>query len=112
MCRAHGVGFDIKEKQGSVFALLESERHENMGMIAIGNTLQSTLSNFAYNLNAINQEITTTNMQGRNNFMLAINDIESILGITQENASSVSSTVTATSATTATSAASTTNATS
>ncbi|CAF2899332.1 unnamed protein product [Rotaria sp. Silwood2] len=59
MCRAHGVGFDIREQQGSVFTLLECDRHENIGMITIGDTLQNTLSNFAYNLNAINQEITT-----------------------------------------------------
>ncbi|CAF0827492.1 unnamed protein product [Adineta ricciae] len=103
ICRAHGVGFDIRERQGSIFALLESERHENLGMVAIGDSLQNTLSNFAYNLNSINQEITTTNMQGRSNFMLAINDIESILGITQENASSISSTTTGTSAITGTS---------
>ena len=72
MCRAHGVGFDIRERQGSIFALLESERHENLGMVAIGDSLQNTLSNFAYNLNSINQEITTTNMQGRSNFMVSI----------------------------------------
>ncbi|CAF3545026.1 unnamed protein product [Rotaria sordida] len=90
MCRAHGVGFDIREKQGSVFTLLECDRHENIGMITIGDTLQNTLSNFAYNLNAINQEITTASMKGRSNFILAINDIENILGITQENASNES----------------------
>ena len=72
MCRAHGVGFDIRERQGSIFALLESERHENLGMVAIGDSLQNTLSNFAYNLNSINQEITTTNMQGRSNFMVSV----------------------------------------
>ncbi|CAF3362603.1 unnamed protein product [Rotaria socialis] len=92
MCRAHGVGFDVRDKQGTVFELLECQRHENIGMITIGDTLQNTLSNFAYNLNAINQEITTTSMKGRSNFMLAISDIENILGITQENASSVSAT--------------------
>jgi hypothetical protein len=41
-------------------------------MVAIGDTLQGTLSNFAYNLNAINQEITTASMRGRNNFMVNI----------------------------------------
>jgi len=71
MCRAHGVGFDIREKKGSVFTLLECDHHENIGMVAIGDTLQGTLSSFAYNLNAINQEITTTNMQGRSNFMVS-----------------------------------------
>jgi len=72
MCRAHGVGFDIRDKQGTVFTLLEGDKHENIGMVTIGDTLQGTLSNFAYNLNAINQEITTTSMRGRNNFMVNI----------------------------------------
>jgi hypothetical protein len=72
MCRAHGVGFDIRENQGSVFTLLEGDRHENLGMVTIGDTLQGTLSNFAYNLNAINQEITTASMKGRSNFMVRI----------------------------------------
>ena len=72
MCRAHGVGFDIRDKQGSVFTLLECDRHENIGMVSIGETLQATLSTFAYNLNAINQEITTASMQGRNNFIVNI----------------------------------------
>jgi hypothetical protein len=72
MCRAHGVGFDIRDRQGTVFTLLECDRHENLGMVTIGETLQGTLSNFAYNLNAINQEITTTSMQGRNNFTVKI----------------------------------------
>ena len=71
MCRAHGVGFDIRDKQGTAFTLLESDRHENIGMITIGDTLQNTLSNFAYNLNAINQEITTASMKGRSNFMVS-----------------------------------------
>lgn len=76
MCRAHGVGFDIRDKQGSIFALLECDRHENLGMITIGDTLQNCLSNFAYNLNSINQEITTTTMQGRNNFTVMRNERE------------------------------------
>ena len=75
MCRAHGVGFDIREKQGSVFTLLECDHHENIGMLSIGDTLQNTLSNFAYNLNAINQEITTASMKGRNNFMVTMNKL-------------------------------------
>jgi hypothetical protein len=72
MCRAHGVGFDMRDKQGTVFTLLEGDRHENIGMVTIGDALQGTLSNFAYNLNAIHQEITTSSMQGRSNFMVNI----------------------------------------
>ena len=72
MCRAHGVGFDIRERQGTIFTLLEADRHENLGMVAIGDGLQGTLSSFAYNLNAIHQEITTNSMQGRSNFTVSI----------------------------------------
>lgn len=72
MCRAHGVGFDIRERQGTIFTLLEADRHENLGMIAIGDGLQGTLSSFAYNLNAIHQEITTNSMQGRSNFTVNV----------------------------------------
>ena len=63
MCRAHGVGFDIREKQGSIFTLLECDHHENLGMITISDTLQNTLSNFVCYLNGIYQEITTTDIQ-------------------------------------------------
>jgi hypothetical protein len=110
MCRSHGVGFDIREKQGSIFTLLEGDHHEHIGMITISDTLQNTLSNFICYLNAIYQEITTKDMQGESNFMvskvfffrneivadysfylqLAVNDIENILDITQDNASNVS----------------------
>lgn len=82
MCRAHGIGFDMRDKQGSIFTLLECDRHENLGMVTIGDTLQGTLSNFAYNLNAINQEITTASMQGRNNFM--VNDLSSSENLVNE----------------------------
>ncbi|CAF3409746.1 unnamed protein product [Rotaria sp. Silwood1] len=90
MCRSHGVGFDIREKQGSIFTLFECDHHEHIGMITISDTLQNTLSNFACYLNTIYQEITPVDMQEQSNFMLAVNDIENILGITQENLSNIS----------------------
>ena len=71
MCRAHGVGFDTRDNQGTVFTLLECDRHEHLGMVVIGDTLQQTLANFAYNLNAIDQEITTKTMKGRSNFRVS-----------------------------------------
>ncbi|CAF4056524.1 unnamed protein product [Rotaria sp. Silwood2] len=91
MCRSHGVGFDIREKQGSIFTLFECDHHDHIGMITISDTLQNTLSNFACYLNTIYQEITPADMQEQSNFMLAVNDIENILGVTQENASNISS---------------------
>jgi hypothetical protein len=71
MCRSHGIGFDIREKQGSIFTLLESDHHENIGMITISDTLQNTLSNFICYLNALYQEITTTETEGQSNFLVS-----------------------------------------
>ncbi|KAM4618235.1 IQ motif-containing protein H [Polymixia lowei] len=85
MCKAQGIGFDIKKREGTVFALHDSSERYSLGMVTVSEDLQGALVTFAQNLSVIHQEISSPKMQGESNFKDLIKDIEDVLRTTAQN---------------------------
>ncbi|XP_041965488.1 IQ motif-containing protein H [Alosa sapidissima] len=85
MCKAQGIGFDIKERQGTLFGLHDSAERYSLGMVTVCEDLEGSLMTFARNLAVIHQEISAPNMQGVSNFKDLIKEIEGVLGLTIQN---------------------------
>ncbi|XP_063710356.1 IQ domain-containing protein H-like isoform X2 [Symsagittifera roscoffensis] len=85
MCRAQGIGYDLKERQGCVFTLLDSYSRQSVGMLCLHEQLPSALATFARNLHVLHHELSSPAMQGHTNFHAVIKDIEEILGVAVVN---------------------------
>ncbi|XP_065836178.1 IQ domain-containing protein H-like [Oscarella lobularis] len=88
MCRAHTIGFDMEERCGCVFTLVDSSTRSRIGMICIGEDLPSAIALFSRNLSIIHQEISAPTMPGINNFKATALELHKIAGITEENETS------------------------
>ncbi|KAM4554457.1 IQ motif-containing protein H [Fundulus diaphanus] len=85
ICKVHGIGFNKKQKQGTVFALYDSSERCSIGMIAVSEDLQGALVTFARNLSVIHQEISSSKKQGETNFKDLIRNIEDVLQMIIQN---------------------------
>ncbi|XP_068459245.1 IQ motif-containing protein H isoform X2 [Clinocottus analis] len=83
VCKANGIGFNLKRKQGTVFAVYDSSERCTIGMITVSEDLQGALVTFARNLSAIHQEISSSKMQGETNFKELIKNIKHVLQMTK-----------------------------
>ncbi|CAB1426053.1 unnamed protein product [Pleuronectes platessa] len=85
MCRAHGIRFNMKRKEGTVFALYDSSERCRIGMITVSEDLQGALVTFARNLSVIHQEISSSKMQEETNFKELTKNIEDVLQTIVQN---------------------------
>ncbi|XP_037834285.1 IQ motif-containing protein H [Kryptolebias marmoratus] len=83
-CKLHGIGFNKKQKQGTVFAFYDRSERRSIGMITVSEDLQGALVTFAQNLSVIHQQISSSKMQGETNFKVMKN-IEDVLQVIFQN---------------------------
>lgn len=86
LCRAHGIGYDIKEKQGTVFMLIDYLYRGHLGLLVVSDELPKCFTSFGRTLNILHQEVSSPKMQGISNFKEAIVSIKEIIGTAMWNA--------------------------
>eukprot|EP00116_Pleurobrachia_bachei_P001193 sb/3461455/ len=79
MCRAHHIGYDIREREGAIFTLIDSYKRDLLGMAVVEPDLPKALKTFQRNLTTVHQEISSANMPGRNNFLALAAEVDTIL---------------------------------
>ena len=57
LCRAHGIGYDVKERCGSAFLLNDATSREELAMMCIADNLPDAVSGAARNLKVLDSEM-------------------------------------------------------
>ncbi|XP_063690024.1 IQ domain-containing protein H-like [Bolinopsis microptera] len=79
MCRAHHIGYDIREREGSIFTLIDSYKRDLIGMAVVESDLVTAMKTFHRNLSVVHQEISSANLPGKNNFNTLIMEVDKIM---------------------------------
>jgi hypothetical protein len=85
MCKAHHIGYNTLEKVGTVFALIDREHKEHMGIICLQPSLSEALTSCSTTLSTIHHQISTPLMQGRSNFKAVCVELDTVASLVQEN---------------------------
>ncbi|OAF68102.1 IQ domain-containing protein H [Intoshia linei] len=85
MCRANTIGYDINQRIGTSFAIVDAKYRQYLGMITVSDNIVDALKKYIKNLVIIHQEISSKTMQGSNNFMTLKNSLEKMLKLAEKN---------------------------
>uniref|UniRef100_A0A1I8JM34 IQ domain-containing protein H n=2 Tax=Macrostomum lignano TaxID=282301 RepID=A0A1I8JM34_9PLAT len=87
-CKAQGIGYDVTDKTGTLFCLVDSFQRDCLCMLTLSDDVCSSLQLFAKNLSMINQEISTPEMKGRTNFQGLAADLDEAIAVEKTKESS------------------------
>jgi hypothetical protein len=85
MCKAHHIGYDAKERVGTLFALFDREHKENIGIICLQPSLAEALVSCSTALSTLHHELSTPHIQGHTNFKRVCRELDSVAGLVREN---------------------------
>lgn len=85
ICKANQIGYDAKEKVGTLFALFDREHKENIGIICIQRSLSDALTNCSFALSTIHHELSTPNTQGMSNFKNVCKELDTVAELVKQN---------------------------
>ncbi|XP_055339643.1 IQ domain-containing protein H-like isoform X2 [Paramacrobiotus metropolitanus] len=85
ICKSISLELDPSTKQGSILLPLDHSKKTMLGMCVIADSLHKALKIYSKNLKLMNEEITSTTIQGESNFITAATAMDNIANQVQGN---------------------------